>query len=72
MTETQSETEASDGDSVVEVTCVRKSNRVPVLSPHVDIDSLDSESVDLEIDLDVGIVLVSGPQHESGTFESDV
>ena len=72
MTETQSETEASDGDSVVEVTCVRKSNRVPVLSPQVDIDSLDSESVDLETDLDEGSVLVSGPQHESGTFESDV
>ena len=72
MTETQSETEASDGDSVVAVTCVRKPYRVPVLSPQVDIDSLDSESVDLESDLDEGSVLVSGPQYESGTFESDV
>ena len=72
MTETQSETEASDGDSVVEVTCVRKPNRVPVLPPQVDIDSLDSGSVDLETDLDEGSVLVSRAQYESGTIESDV
>ena len=72
MTETQSETEASDGNSVVEVTCVLKPNRVLVLSPQVDINSLDSESVDLESDLDEGHVLVSGPKYESGTFESDV
>ena len=47
-------------------------NRVPVPSPKADIDSLDSESVDLESDLDEGSVLVSGPQYESGTFEPDV
>ena len=64
--ETRSETEdeASDGDSVVEVTCVRKPNRVPVLAPQVDINPLDNVSVDLESDLDEGNGLVLESRHE--------
>ena len=72
--ETQSETEASasDGDSFVEMTCVRKPYRVPVLSPQVDISPLDNKSVDLECDLDEGNGLVSEPQHESRMSQSSI
>ena len=70
--ETQSETEAqaSDGDSVVEVTCVRKPKWVPVISPQVDINPLHSESVDLESGLDEVNGLVSESQHETKMSES--
>ena len=68
--ETQSETEASDGDSVVDVICVGKPNRVPVLSPRVDINPLDTGSVNLGSDLDEVNGLVSESQHESRMSES--